>query len=102
MLIHGFLRRNTKFQENTPSWKSLAFMYFHRQAVDTKFYEAMAHLCLCQQVMELTSMRLLHRTSPPEKLDGPPMFKCGVSYDSTLALARQLEVPLNDLMWDPA
>lgn len=54
------------------------------------------------KIMELTSMRLLHRTSPGDKLDGPPMFKCGVSYDVTLAFARQLDIPLNDLMWDPA
>ncbi|KII85482.1 hypothetical protein PLICRDRAFT_44784 [Plicaturopsis crispa FD-325 SS-3] len=53
-------------------------------------------------IMELTSMRLLHRTSPPDRLDGPPMFKCGVSYDVALALAREVEVPLNDLLWDPA
>ena len=54
------------------------------------------------QIMELTSMRLLHRTSHPDRIDGPPMFKCGISYDTTLALTRQLGVPLNDLMWDPA
>ena len=53
------------------------------------------------QIMELTSMRLLHRTSPMDKLDGPPMFKCAISYDATLALARQLTIPLNDLLWDP-
>jgi len=52
--------------------------------------------------MELASIRLLHRTSPPDKIDGPPMFKCGVSYDVALALARQLDIPLNDLMWDQA
>lgn len=57
---------------------------------------------LSVQIMELTSMRLLHRTSPADKLDGPPMFKCGVSYDVALTLARDLGVPLNDLMWDPA
>lgn len=45
-------------------------------------------------------MRLLHRTSPVDKLDGPPMFKCGIDYDTALALARQLEVPLNDLVWE--
>lgn len=51
--------------------------------------------------MELTSMRLMHRTSSPERLDGPPMFMCGVSYEIALALARQLDLPLNDLLWDP-
>jgi len=52
-------------------------------------------------IMELTSMRLLYRTSPMDRLDGPPMFKCAVSYDVTLALAKQLMIPLNDLLWDP-
>jgi len=46
--------------------------------------------------------RLLHRTTPADRLDGPPIFKCGVSYDVALALARDVGVPLNDLMWDPA
>lgn len=59
-------------------------------------------LKLMSQITELTLMRALHRTSAVDKLDGPPMFKCGVSYDVVLALARDLDVPLNDLMWDPA
>ncbi|EGO19735.1 putative origin recognition complex, subunit 5-like protein [Serpula lacrymans var. lacrymans S7.9] len=50
---------------------------------------------------ELTSMRTLYRTTPPEKLDGPPMFKCGIPFEAAQALARELKVPLNDLMWDP-
>ncbi|EIN04783.1 hypothetical protein PUNSTDRAFT_128273 [Punctularia strigosozonata HHB-11173 SS5] len=53
-------------------------------------------------IMELTSIRLLHRTSPVDKLDGPPMFKSAISYESAMTLARDLGVPLNDLMWDPA
>ncbi|KAH0838828.1 origin recognition complex, subunit 5 [Lanmaoa asiatica] len=53
-------------------------------------------------ITELTLMRVLHRTSAIDKLDGPPMFKCGISHDLALALARDLDVPLNDLMWDPA
>ncbi|KAG6901780.1 hypothetical protein C0995_008026 [Termitomyces sp. Mi166 len=53
-------------------------------------------------VMELTSMRLVHRTTPGDKINGPPSFKCGISYDVALALAKQLSIPLNDLMWDPA
>ncbi|KIM43778.1 hypothetical protein M413DRAFT_443679 [Hebeloma cylindrosporum] len=52
-------------------------------------------------IMELTAMRLLHRTSPPERLDGPPMFRCAVSYDTALGIAKQLDVALNDLLWDP-
>lgn len=51
--------------------------------------------------MELTSMRLLHRTTPSDRLDGPPQFKCAVSYDATQALAKELKVALNDLLWDP-
>ena len=54
------------------------------------------------QIMELTHNRLLDRTTPSDRLDGPPMFKCGISYDVALALAREIQVPLNDLMWDPA
>ncbi|KAG8220677.1 OPT oligopeptide transporter protein-domain-containing protein [Butyriboletus roseoflavus] len=50
------------------------------------------------KIAELTLMRALHRTSAMDKLDGPPMFKCGISYDVALALARDLDVPLNDLI----
>ncbi|ETW75282.1 hypothetical protein HETIRDRAFT_423004 [Heterobasidion irregulare TC 32-1] len=51
-------------------------------------------------VVELSTARLLHRTSPSDKLDGPPTFKCGISYDVAMALAKDLSVPLLDLMWD--
>jgi len=57
---------------------------------------------LTLQITELTLMRALHRTSAMDKLDGSPTFKCGISYDVALALARDLDVPLHDLMWDPA
>ena len=50
--------------------------------------------------MELASIWLLHRTSPADKFEGPPMFKCGISYEDTLRLAKELDVPLNDLLWD--
>ena len=46
-------------------------------------------------------MGLLHRTSPMDRLDGPPMFKCAISYEGVLGLARDLDVSLNDLLWDP-
>ncbi|PPQ88839.1 LOW QUALITY PROTEIN: hypothetical protein CVT25_010269 [Psilocybe cyanescens] len=52
-------------------------------------------------VVELTSMRLLHWTSPADRLDGPPQFKCAISYETALLLAKQLNVALNDLLWDP-
>jgi len=51
--------------------------------------------------MDLTSMRLLHRTSPPERLDGPPMFRSAISHDTALGIAKQVDVALNDLLWDP-
>lgn len=46
-------------------------------------------------------MGLLRRTSPLDRLDGPPQFKCAISYDATLALAKELDVAVNDLLWDP-
>jgi origin recognition complex subunit 5 len=52
-------------------------------------------------VMELSSMRLVHRTSAPDRLDGPPMFKSGISYDVALELAKQVGLPLRDFIWDP-
>ncbi|KAG1857044.1 putative origin recognition complex, subunit 5-like protein [Suillus subluteus] len=52
-------------------------------------------------ITELTSMRALHRTTAFEKLEGPPMYKCGISFWVAGALAKDLQVPLNDLMWDP-
>lgn len=51
-------------------------------------------------ITELTSMRVLHRTTAVEKLEGPPMYKCGISFGVAGALAKDLQVPLNDLMWD--
>ncbi|KAF9235741.1 putative origin recognition complex, subunit 5-like protein [Melanogaster broomeanus] len=53
-------------------------------------------------IAELTFMRALHRTTAMDKLDGPPVFKCGISHEVALALARDVEVPLNELIWDPA
>lgn len=71
----------------------LLLMLSGRQATNTES---------TSQIMELTLMRALHRTSATDKLDGPPMFKCGISHDIALALARDLDVPLNDLIWDQA
>jgi origin recognition complex subunit 5 len=50
------------------------------------------------QIMELASMRLLLRTSPPDRIDGPPTFKSAISQDTALLLAKQLQIPLNDLL----
>jgi origin recognition complex subunit 5 len=46
-------------------------------------------------------MRALHRTTAVEKLEGPPMYKCGISFRVAGEIAKGLQVPLNDLMWDP-
>ncbi|KAJ7717730.1 putative origin recognition complex, subunit 5-like protein [Mycena maculata] len=61
-----------------------------------------ARVGIYNTIIELTDIGLLHRTSAPEKLDGPPTFKCGISYLTSSALAQQLDIPLNDLLWDPA
>ena len=53
------------------------------------------------QVKELTTMHLLHRTSPPDRVEMTPVFKCGIGYDAALTLARDVGIPLNDLMWEP-
>ncbi|KAI6146825.1 OPT oligopeptide transporter protein-domain-containing protein [Pisolithus tinctorius] len=51
-------------------------------------------------VTELAFMRALHRMSPMEKLDGSPMFKCGISYEVALALAKDVGIPPTSLMPD--
>ena len=51
--------------------------------------------------MELASMHLLHRTSPPDRLEMSPTFKCGIGYDTALLLAKGIGIKLNDLIWDP-
>ncbi|KAJ7097622.1 origin recognition complex subunit 5 C-terminus-domain-containing protein [Mycena epipterygia] len=61
-----------------------------------------ARVGIYTSIIELADAGLLHRTSSADKLDGPPTFKCGISYMTSAALAQQLDVPLNDLLWDPA
>ncbi|KAJ7173867.1 origin recognition complex subunit 5 C-terminus-domain-containing protein [Mycena filopes] len=61
-----------------------------------------ARVGIYNTVIELSDIGLLHRTSAADKLDGPPTFKCGISYTTASTLAQQLDVPLNDLLWDPA
>ncbi|KAF7760444.1 hypothetical protein Agabi119p4_11120 [Agaricus bisporus var. burnettii] len=58
-----------------------------------------SRVAIYNAVMELASMRLLIRTSPPDRIDGPPMFKSAISQDTALLLAKQLQIPLNDLLW---
>ncbi|KAI0330642.1 hypothetical protein GY45DRAFT_1323379 [Cubamyces sp. BRFM 1775] len=60
-----------------------------------------SRVALYGQVMELASMRLLVRTSPAERLDGTPTFKCGIGYELAGKLARELGIILNDLMYEP-
>ncbi|KAF9036920.1 hypothetical protein BDZ89DRAFT_1061614 [Hymenopellis radicata] len=51
-------------------------------------------------IVDLTSAQLLYRTTNTDKIDGPPMLKCGVSHEVVNALAKELDVPFNDLLWD--
>jgi origin recognition complex subunit 5 len=50
--------------------------------------------------MELSQTHLLHRTSPPDKLDGPPMFKCGIGWDLVEGLGKDIGVRVGDLLWE--
>lgn len=50
--------------------------------------------------MELASMHLLLRISQPDRIDGPPTFKCAIPQDTAFTLAKQLDIPLNDLLWE--
>jgi len=45
-------------------------------------------------------MHLLVRTSAGDRIDGPVLLKSGISREVALALAKELEVPLNDLLWE--
>jgi len=47
-------------------------------------------------------MRLLHRTTAADKLDGPPSFKCGITQSRVFEIARDLRITtLAEIMWDP-
>ncbi|EIW55782.1 uncharacterized protein TRAVEDRAFT_130191 [Trametes versicolor FP-101664 SS1] len=60
-----------------------------------------SRVALQANIMELASMRLLVRTSPQDRLDGTPTFKCGIGFELAAKLARDLGIVLNDLMYDP-
>ncbi|KAH9849423.1 origin recognition complex subunit 5 C-terminus-domain-containing protein [Lenzites betulinus] len=60
-----------------------------------------SRVALYANVMELVSMRLLVRTSPADRLDGTPTFKCGIGYELAGKVARELGIVLNDLMYEP-
>ncbi|THV00858.1 hypothetical protein K435DRAFT_818207 [Dendrothele bispora CBS 962.96] len=55
-------------------------------------------------ITQLTNLRLLVRTSPPERLDGPPMYKTGPgvasSYEDVSIIAKGLGITLSDLIWE--
>ncbi|KAH9965259.1 origin recognition complex subunit 5 C-terminus-domain-containing protein [Russula dissimulans] len=51
-------------------------------------------------ISELAAAHLLLRVSPADRLDGPPMYKCGISFDVALALGRDMGVPMLDLIWE--
>jgi len=51
-------------------------------------------------ITELAAAHLLFRVSPPDRLDGPPMYKCGLSFEIALELGRDLGVPMLDLIWE--
>ena len=45
-------------------------------------------------IMELTSVRLLTKTSAVDRLDGPPTIRAAVGYEITVSLAREFDVSL--------
>ena len=55
-----------------------------------------------KKIAELSAAHLLLRVSLPDRLDGPPVYKCGISYEVALALGRDLRVPMLDLIWEGA
>ncbi|KAF8584671.1 hypothetical protein K439DRAFT_1345558 [Ramaria rubella] len=70
------------------------------QEKDTEM--AVGRIQVSATISELVAMRLLYRTTPADRLDGPPSFKCGVSQARAFELARELGIKtLAELMWDP-
>ena len=59
-----------------------------------------SHVAVYAAVMELTSMRLLTRTSALDRLDRPPTFRAAVGFEIMVSLARELDVSLGDLFWE--
>jgi len=58
------------------------------------------HVHTSAAVSELAATHLLLRVSPADRLDGPPMYKCGISFDVALALGRDMGIPMLDLIWE--
>ncbi|RDX41623.1 hypothetical protein OH76DRAFT_188022 [Lentinus brumalis] len=59
-----------------------------------------ARVALYANIVELASMRLLVRTTPPDHLDRVPMFKCGIGYDLAIKVAKSIGIILNDLVYE--
>jgi len=60
-----------------------------------------SRVTIFSQVMELVSSHLLYQTSPSDRLEMSLTFKCGIGYDTALALAREVGIGLHDILWDP-
>ncbi|KDQ55524.1 hypothetical protein JAAARDRAFT_37539 [Jaapia argillacea MUCL 33604] len=57
-------------------------------------------VAVMSSITSLTASHLLQRTSPPDRLDGPPMYRCGVGYEIALELSRDVGIILGDLLWE--
>lgn len=44
-------------------------------------------------------MRLLHRTTASEKIEAP-MFRCGITHEHAMNIAREMSIPLSELVWE--
>ncbi|KAF8514412.1 origin recognition complex subunit 5 C-terminus-domain-containing protein [Gautieria morchelliformis] len=62
---------------------------------------AVGRIQVSATISQLVAQRLLHRTTPPDRLDAPPTFKCGVSQARAFQLAREVGIgSLAEFMWD--
>ncbi|KAH9919470.1 origin recognition complex subunit 5 C-terminus-domain-containing protein [Epithele typhae] len=60
----------------------------------------LARTALYANIVELSSMRLLVRTSPADSLDRVQTFKCGIGFDLAVKLARSVNIILADLIYE--
>ena len=90
--------RSLRSSENTPRRNWYGYTHLERYAFGKHCYCAGADAA--KKIAELSAAHLLLRVSLPDRLDGPPMYKCGISYDVALALGRELRVPMLDLIWE--
>ncbi|KAK7691496.1 hypothetical protein QCA50_004895 [Cerrena zonata] len=62
-----------------------------------------SRVAIYSQVVELTEMDLLHRTSPADRLEISPMFRCGITYNVAQIFATEIGISnIHELMWEPA